>query len=63
MSVALAPRSPDQKILQISLSHCRACDDPDCIVCAVIRCPHADPFHLRPSGCPSCAEDGHTKQE
>lgn len=30
------------------------CSDAECTACAVRDCPHSDPGHYQPAGCPAC---------
>lgn len=33
-----------------------ACEDPECLECGRIICPHGDPMHFHHDGCPTCAQ-------
>lgn len=33
------------------------CPEDECIVCAMIDCPHGEPFHYHHDGCPACHSD------
>lgn len=34
----------------------KLCPVGECMTCARIACPHADPMHFHHDGCPTCAE-------
>lgn len=35
----------------------KLCPIGECMACARIVCPHADPLHFHHDGCPTCAEE------
>lgn len=41
-------------VLLISHGPIDKCKMTDCVVCAVIECPHNEPFHFHHDGCPTC---------
>lgn len=34
-----------------------ACADPECSICAVLDCLHAEPLHHHHDGCPACSQN------
>ncbi|ATW62283.1 hypothetical protein Psp6_00030 [Pseudomonas phage Psp6] len=43
-----------RKVIDALLLHC---DDPECLKCGAIICPHGEPLHFHHDGCPSCSQD------
>lgn len=33
------------------------CEDPECMICGIIECPHDEPLHFHHDGCPDCYAD------